>query len=418
MLLLLPLLLACDEPAQDQHHAVALSKIPATVEPVTESEWLQDHWTFPVPAQGDAPADWAPIEASLDPTACGTCHPAQYADWKDSWHAIGMGPGVMGQLVDWDGSDDRTVLQCQRCHAPLTEQLPRLKTGQDADGKAVYGDNPLYVADLRDDGLTCAGCHVRQHVRHGPPKDGRPADETGRALVDGPHDGFVPRDEYRDSSFCMDCHDFEQQQLALNDKLLQETTAEWARTSYAADGVTCQSCHMPEGRHLFRGIHDRDTVLQGVDVQAALTEPGSLLKPIQATLTLTNSGTGHRLPTYTTPEIKLFIWQVDEDGAELADTRREGSVGRRITPNLQKELYDTRLLPGEQSTLPYGARRHLQAHALVARVEVWPDEAYRRFYEIKLKKPENHPRGEAQLREALQASVDSRYTLWEQTIPL
>jgi len=407
------LLLGCiDEPDIPRGHAPALSELPATADPPVVSDWLQAHWEFPVPAQGDPPADWTPLEQRLDPDACGTCHPAQLADWQESWHHLAMGPGVLGQIVDWDGKDDRTAHQCQTCHAPLIEQHARLKEGEG------YVDNPALDTQMRAQGLTCAGCHVRGHQRSGPPKEGRVPDETGRALAEGPHDGFFPRDEYQSPAFCARCHDFKPSQLALEGKLLQETGEEWRRTSFAAEGVTCQDCHMPDKRHLWKGIHDKDMVASGVDIAGELTAAGSLLDPVSATLTLANTRTGHRLPTYTTPEIKLILVQVDAEGQELERSHREGSVGRRITPNLREELWDTRLLPGESYTLPYAVRRQPGAVAVVARVEVWPDEAYRRFYEIKLRKPENYPTGEAMIREAMQNSIDSRYTLWEERWPL
>lgn len=412
-LVLLPLLFACArEPVARSGHAPSLEQVPSTVAEAEPSAWLAAHQASPVPAQGPAPEGWTALEASLRSEDCGTCHAQQYADWKESWHHLGMGPGLMGQLVDWDGSDDRTVLQCQACHAPLAEQHPRLPAGE---GTA---ENPLFDAAMRTQGLTCAGCHVRGHTRLGPPKDGRVPDETGRALAGGPHDGFVPRDEFRSADFCAACHDFKQTQLALEGKLLQETGAEWRRTRHAAEGLTCQGCHMPGGRHLWKGIHDPETVRQGVAIAGAVEDAGGTFRPVRAALTLENSGVGHRLPTYTTPEIRLVLVQLDGSGQELHGTRREATVGRRITPNLKQELQDTRLLPGESLTLPYAARRHAQAVTLHARIEVWPDEAYRRFYEIKLRKPENHPLGEAALRQALQNSIDSRYLLWEERWPL
>lgn len=418
LLTALSLLTACEyEPQADKGKAPALDQLPATVPEPEESAWLADHWTLPIPAQGPAPEGWTELEASLAPEACGICHPQQLADWQESWHAGGMGPGLMGQLVDWDNIDDRTVLQCQACHAPMTEQHPRLRGSGGGDGEGDgegYVDNPLFDPAMRVQGLTCAGCHVRQHTRSGPEKPGRPANTDGVALAGGPHDGFVPRDEYKSADFCAVCHDFKETQLALEGKLLQETGPEWRRTPQAAEGVTCQGCHMPEGRHLWKGIHDPEIVAQGVTITGALDEAGGWFSPVQAELRLENTGTGHRLPTYSTPEIKLFLVQVDAQGAPLEGTERQGSIHRRITPNLKKELYDTRLMPGEHLTLPYATRRHSDAVALQARVEVWPDEAYRRFYAIKLRHPENYPNGEAQMRQALQNSIDSRYVLWEE----
>src|SRR5947207_1831694 len=98
-------------------HAAALP----TVQAPDPSPWLLAHFASPLAPQGAPPSGWSALEASLDPAKCGSCHPQQYADWKESWHANAMGPGVLGQLMDGDGTADATVRQCQACHAPLAE---------------------------------------------------------------------------------------------------------------------------------------------------------------------------------------------------------------------------------------------------------------------------------------------------------
>src|SRR2546422_268682 len=67
-----------------------------TVESV--EAFVARHWRAPLAPQGPPPARFTPLEASLAPEACGTCHPAQLADWRSSLHAGSMGPGVAGQL--------------------------------------------------------------------------------------------------------------------------------------------------------------------------------------------------------------------------------------------------------------------------------------------------------------------------------
>src|SRR5207245_2119493 len=96
----------------------------ATASGGTESveEFVRRHWRGPLAPQGPAPARFSPLEASLRPESCGTCHPAQYADWRTSWHAAATGPGVMGQLVEMFESDPTSALGCLGCHAPLSEQ--------------------------------------------------------------------------------------------------------------------------------------------------------------------------------------------------------------------------------------------------------------------------------------------------------
>src|SRR5262249_32994369 len=92
----------------------------------TESveSFVARHWRMPLAPQGTPPARYPALEASLVPESCGTCHPAQLADWRTSTHASSMGPGVVGQLVELQAREPRTALACQHCHAPLAEQAP------------------------------------------------------------------------------------------------------------------------------------------------------------------------------------------------------------------------------------------------------------------------------------------------------
>ncbi len=393
---------------QPETHVPALVKISQKVERGEEG-WLRNHFKAPISAQGEAPEHWSEIEASLDPAQCGVCHPAQYQAWKESWHAMGMGPGLMGQLLD---ANEKAVDQCQRCHAPNAEQYPTL------NGE----ENPHYDGEFREQGLTCVGCHMRDWTRYGPPKESAPLPEAveGEDPPRQPHDGFVGNEIYTDSIFCESCHDFRGNDRELKDKYLQETYEEWRRTQYAEDGVTCQSCHMPDGEHSFKGIHDPEFVKAGMTVDAELRALGAgFMEPVMATLTVTNTGVGHRMPTYTTPRIVLVIEQIDAQGEAIEGTRQEGVIGREVGPMLDNEVYDTRLFPDESFSMVYEADRHPEAANLDARVEVWPDEAYTRAYRIWTeKRPEDYPKGLPLLEEALQNSIDSRYIAWEQTVTI
>ncbi|MFZ5479840.1 MAG: multiheme c-type cytochrome [Myxococcota bacterium] len=372
---------ARDGEAPETAHAAALA---VEREPLA---WVEAWFAKDLPPMGPAPAAWTPLEADLDPAACGACHVQQYLDWKESWHALAMGPGTMGQLVAWDGEDDEMVAKCQRCHAPLAEQHPA---------------SPAFVPALRDDGLTCAGCHVRAWTRHGPPKDGPPMDGA-------PHGGFVAREEFRDGRFCEACHDFETDKSSLYGKKVQETWLEWRASRYAAKGVTCQDCHMPEGRHTWKGVHDPETVRRGLRAEARFDG-------LAGEVRVTNVGAGHRLPTYSTPEIVVYVDQLDAAGRPLGATRRVGVIGRRLSVDAKTEVFDTRLLPDETYTLRYDVPAAKGAVAVRARVECWPDEAYRRFYEHKLADPDWNPDGRAQIEQALLASIASRFVVWEETL--
>jgi hypothetical protein len=110
--------------------------------------------------------------------------------------------------------------------------------------------------------------------------------------------------------------------------------------------------------------------------------------------------------------------QLDASGTPIEGTRQQTTIARRMKPSdLSVELYDTRLLPDESLTLHYSQELHGKADSLRAWVEVWPDEAYRRNYKSWLDH-ERFESGHDQLEKAMQASIDSRYVLWTQTLSL
>jgi hypothetical protein len=185
------------------------------------------------------------------------------------------------------------------------------------------------------DGVDCAACHVRDGRWFGP-----------RAVGLTAHGSVEAHTLFRRSEFCATCHQFGQEGLALNGKLLENTVEEWRVSSYAHAGVTCQDCHMPDGEHSFKGIHDADMTRRGLAITVKRAR-GELI--VQAT----NAGAGHALPTYTTPSIRI---ELSGAGRRLDhDIRR--ALAWSDTDGL-RETSDTRLLPGESVTiaLPLPAR--------------------------------------------------------------
>lgn len=371
-------------------------------------EFLERHWKFPIAAQGKPPAKFTPVEASLDPQSCGTCHPAQYADWKTSLHARAMGPGVLGQLVDMWRTDPESALDCQRCHAPLAEQLPR-RPGP--TGGASFAANPAFDPKLQAKGLACAGCHVRGWEWFGPPKrDGSLESSMPRERL--PHNGATRTPAYLRSEFCQGCHQFPEDGFALNGKLLENTYNEWKASRYAREGVQCQDCHMPDRRHLWRGIHDPEMVKQGVTIDLKTEREGDGLV---ATLTLTNSGVGHYFPTYLTPRVFLRMDMVDARGRQVRGSLRQRLIGRDAPLDLSRELYDSRLAPGASIAMVETWRAERPGLKLRVRIVVEPDHFYTKFFQATLPQAE---RGKAQLREALRQTRRSAFTIFFREVPL
>lgn len=363
-------------------HAAALSTIAPLVGEVQPSEWLTAHWS-PERTKRAAAMSGAPAQQH-SASRCATCHAAQAAAWSTSRHASAMGPGVTGQGLD----PSATAAACGACHAPLAEQATD--------------------AALAAEGVSCAGCHVRAGTFTGPP----PAEGTIAAETPT-HAELVFRTEYADPAFCTSCHDFSATAAAPSGKRLQETTEEWRRTPAAAAGQTCQTCHMPGGEHRWKGIHDADLVKTAFTAKVKFMTDGGLIVgklTVQAT-----DAVGHRLPTYTTPELWLTIDQLDHDGLVLPGTHREGVIGRRMNPDNSVEVFDTRLLPGEAKVLLYEATLDEDCTSLMARVEVRPDAAYELRYAGWI----DEGKGDmTALNAALEAAKAARYVAWQERVVL
>src|SRR5438094_7657639 len=372
--------------------------------------FIRRHWSQPLAPQGPPPARFSPLEASLQPESCGTCHPAQLADWRESVHAAASGPGVAGQLVEMRESDPSSAHQCLVCHAPLAEQAPLV-----ADGRQLKS-NPDYDDSLGGRGVPCAGCHVRGHQRFGPPRrDGSLASTAPRETL--PHNGVTRTPAFLRAEFCKSCHQFTPDGFALNGKLLQSTYDEWEASRFAREGVQCQDCHMPDRRHRWRGIHDADMVRSGLTITAkagaARYRPGELAL---VTLRVSSTRIGHAFPTYVTPRVVLSAELVDTAGQVVAGSRREQVDRREAALDLSRELSDPRLPPGKNATLVY--RVKVESAGMRARVAgvVGPDA----FYETSCHKRMRHIGGvcEAQLREALEAARRSPFSVFERELPL
>lgn len=364
----------------------------------TLGPFLSSHWeSLPLTAQGEAPEAWSEAERSLDPAACGICHPLQLQQWRGSLHAGAFSPGFSGQLLEGALATPEGVRACQGCHAPLAEQQP---------GSAAFD------AGLRARGLVCAACHVRGYARLGPPRRaGLPP-----APAPLPHGGFREQPEFQESRFCAPCHQFFDDP-GVGGKPVENTFREWQESAFAAAGRQCQDCHMPERAHTWRGIHDPDLVRAAVDVALVPGRPSA--ERVEAKLVLSSREVGHFLPTYVTPRVYVAAWQEDSAGRELEDTRIEATIGRRIDFSVDPpvEVFDTRIAPGKTVKLDYSAPRHADAAQLVGRVTVDPDYHYRGLFESLLEGLSD-PEARARIAEALGRTTESTYVLRELRQPL
>jgi hypothetical protein len=368
---------------------------------VTVDDFVRGYWLRPVPPQGEASDAWSPLEASLLPEDCGTCHPVQYGDWQTAVHSEAYSPGLSGQLVNWEQNAFGTVESCLVCHAPLSEQSARVAAGEE------WASNPSFDPALRDHGIVCAACHVRGTRRHGPPRRDGSVDASPEG---SPHGGVTRTEFFEDSRFCSGCHQFEPGGAAPNGKLLENTYTEWENSRYAAEGVVCQTCHMPDRRHLWRGIHDPDMVRSGVTIEWTISDA-------EAGLQVTNTGTGHRFPTYATPEVLVSVQLLDADRQPIVGAYTEHAIARRIgyQAGAWVELSDTRLLPDSGVAVTVAVppeARHVRAS-----ITVRPDAFYRELFESLLTGMLSDT-SRALLTEAGRRAESSPFRIFDEAVPL
>lgn len=382
---------------------------PGSISPA-EEQFLERHWRMPIAPQGIAPASFAPLERSLAPRDCGACHAVQYEDWRGSIHARSMGPGIAGQLVEMARRDPAGARACLVCHAPLAEQSPLTRTA------AGLTANPAFDPALQREGVVCATCHVRGHQRFGPPP--RP-DAQGRRVPRAqlPHNGATYTGAYERAEFCAACHQFGPSGPSLNGKPLENTYEEWRGSPAARRGLTCQSCHMPDRRHRWRGVHDPEMVKSGVRVTLGLDRPR--YRPgqrLRATVTVASVNVGHYFPTYVTPQVVVRAVLVGTDGQPIPSTVQEGIIGRQVPLDLSREIADTRIPPGGRFVLRYERELDEPGLGLRVTVTVYPDHFYTGFFAALL---ETGPGGgEADIREALDATRRSPFEIFARDVPL
>ena len=352
-------------------------------------------------------------EPATGSVRCASCHSAEAAPLGKSRHGLASGPGLWGQLPT-SGPHLGSALACLTCHAPASDQQPWRPTtplavdpkpGQTAVeatslalANATVEANPAFDPHARDLGVSCASCHVEDGQILGPRPSMRAPHPVKVVVLD-------------DVERCAGCHQFGAD-AAVNGKPLENLVAEFRSSAWAEAGATCVSCHMPDGRHLFQGIHAPDLVSASVEVHWRRDGDG------QGELSLTNTAVGHDIPSYATPRVVLSIQPEDAKGHAVgAPSQRV--LGRAVhwESDHWVEDSDTRVPPGGTSRLPY--KLSLSANATQLRASVWvePDAAYSAIYTGLLANGGLPPERASELRHALEKVHASRYEIFDETQP-
>ena len=240
---------------------VCAAALPAGAAAPSVEQFIARHWRVRSRPRGPRPRGSPPSRRHSRPRRAATCHPAQLADWRTSLHARADGPRRRGTAR---GDVHERARRSARAATRATRRSR--SSGRSCSRCRPRAESRIRCA-LRAQGLVCAACHVRAHERFGPPRrDGSLANSAPRETL--PHGGVTRTPAFLASEFCRGCHQFTSNGFALNGKLLENTHEEWKASRFAREGVQCQDCHMPERRHLWRGIHDPEMVRSGVTITA------------------------------------------------------------------------------------------------------------------------------------------------------
>lgn len=340
-----------------------------------------------IPPQGPPPPSLAPAQASLRSRQCARCHAKQFREWDLSLHRGAASPGLLAQTEYGMDRDERAG--CLRCHAPLAEQARD--------------------AALRSDSISCAGCHVRKWVRHGPPA-------VAPSLLALPDYPLTTTTIYERADFCMPCHQLPPR-TAVAGRPLLDTYREWLDGPYMPRGIQCQHCHMPNREHSVLGVHDPATFRQGIELTGTAQRKAGAVTVVA---NLRNVGAGHYLPTTPTPAVWLSITLRDARNALIEGGSYRLRIGRDIWfDGVWHERSDTRIAPGDAARLGrrWTGGRTAEATTAELVVEVYPDDFYERFYAARLQETLAPPQ-RALYEQAQKRAVGSHYIAERRTLAI
>jgi hypothetical protein len=224
------------------------------------------------------PAEEAPPQSFTSSWQCRECHPAAFAEWEGSQHALSWTNPAVRAL-----SNDFANTNCIDCHAPR----PIFETG--------LAMRVLPRSSRRQEGVDCISCHLLP--------DGRVA-----GTIDRPSAPCRPvlRVELQRPEYCGVCHD------------QHGTVQQWKASRWPEAGLGCIDCHMPRregdpagGRdHRCLGGNDLGLLRAAVDLRGR-REAGRWVIEIE------NVGAGHAFPTDERSRAADLFWRpLPSPGAE------------------------------------------------------------------------------------------------------
>ena len=243
---------------------------------------------------------------------------------------------------------------CNNCHTPLLNQMESWTVeliDNDVE-RPLYSSNPAFDPAFRDEGITCAACHVRDGAVEGPTGIQTAAHPTRKA------------DRFADEAICLTCHQAVRSYPGKEFICIFETGAEWRDSPYGKANQPCQSCHMqpvtrpqavgeaprPGRRHYWPGAGIFKVEGLGPPLEQLGAGLGVELeaKSNELVLRLSNSAAGHLLPTGD-PErfILVEVEFSDRQGRTVGETYQQRIGQTWEWWPAPRRLADRRLAPFE-----------------------------------------------------------------------
>jgi len=331
-----------------------------------------------------------PVEpAGVDPAAfqpassCG-CHGTLVDEWSLSMHAKALtDPVYLAKVGEAEkATGGKLGPFCKKCHGPAATMTGEIAAG----GEPSVGTR---------EGVNCSFCHQVVGLKAGVVANtSHLVDPSGirRAQIKDPQAPHPAQysELHEKAEFCGGCHNVLH---PVNGMHLESTYKEWSESPYAKEGIVCQDCHMssapgvigPSSDSAAPGAPMRDNiyhmtfvggnVAQGpAEIATARLQSAAEIKlelpeivppgqTTSATVTITNVGAGHYLPTGLTEvrQMWLEVTAVTASGETTTfGTHVFGTILQDDKGNAPVELWeatkiksDDRIAPRESVTYSY-----------------------------------------------------------------
>ncbi|MDA8132999.1 MAG: cytochrome c family protein [Desulfobacteraceae bacterium] len=285
------------------------------------------------------------IDRFISPEVCAGCHSEIFEQWQNSMHHLSHRDPVYARAAQFfrkgltDAGEIEEAESCVKCHTPV---------GNRTGFPMKVSDDLSKTPEIATLGIQCDYCHSAESITkiHNNGlvlKPGHGEDDPGVKF--GPFDDADP--DYHEARYsklhteaeiCGTCHDVKHVAFGTN---LETTYTEWKNSPYhskdPAKNIPCQGCHMYQKpgipatgstdrplnpgsaaddsvdrphifTHYFVGANSyvpgllNDTAKAGMAVErlqnaATLSLDTSRIKDKKLSVTVTNTGAGHSIPT-------------------------------------------------------------------------------------------------------------------------